>query len=49
VIKGLCNGKQRDEQDWEALFAQADSRFRIKASHHSELSRLGIVDVEWRP
>ncbi|KAF2118391.1 O-methyltransferase-domain-containing protein [Lophiotrema nucula] len=49
LIKGLCNGKERDEQDWRALFAAVDSRFVVRALYQSDLSKLGIVDVEWCP
>jgi hypothetical protein len=47
LIRGLCNGKERDEQDWHDLFSNADARFKIRAIHHTPLSQLGIVDVEW--
>ncbi|KAF2738874.1 S-adenosyl-L-methionine-dependent methyltransferase [Polyplosphaeria fusca] len=49
MIRGLCNGKERDEQDWEALFARVDARFQIRNFYQSHLSKLGIVDVEWCP
>ncbi|ORY14243.1 O-methyltransferase-domain-containing protein [Clohesyomyces aquaticus] len=49
LIRGLCNGKERDEQDWYDLLSGVDVRFKVRAIHQSPLSQLGIVDVEWCP
>ena len=46
-MKSLCNGKEREAQDWKSLIAASDSRFHIRALSQVPTSKLGIIDVEW--
>ncbi|KAH7377928.1 O-methyltransferase-domain-containing protein [Phaeosphaeria sp. MPI-PUGE-AT-0046c] len=48
-MRSLCNGKEREAQDWKNLVAQADSRFHIRAISQLPSCKLGIIDIEWRP
>lgn len=46
-MRSICNGKEREIQDWEKLLVDADSRFHIRAISQTSTSKLGIIDVEW--
>jgi hypothetical protein len=48
VMKELCNAKERNIGDWEALLKQADERFEIVEVKRLEGSQLQIMDVEWK-
>lgn len=45
----LCNARERDRDDWEALFNNADSRFRFESAYVPEGSSLGIIEASWEP
>jgi hypothetical protein len=47
VVRALTNGKEREENDWKALFAEADSRFRVLSIGKPPFSSLGIIVVQW--
>ena len=44
----LCNARERDRDDWEALFRSADERFRFVSAFIPENSSLGIIDAIWK-
>lgn len=46
-MRALTNGKERGARDWEALFASADSRFRVEKIETPPMSSLGIIEVGW--
>lgn len=43
----LCNARERDRDDWEVLFKEADSRFRFGSAFVPEGSSLGIIEARW--
>lgn len=43
----LCNGRERDADDWKLLFAEIDSRLRLINAFVPEGSSLGIVEAVW--
>ncbi|KAL6704153.1 hypothetical protein ACN47E_008713 [Coniothyrium glycines] len=44
----IGNAKERDLKEWQALFAQADSRFVFNGVTQPEGSRLAILEAVWR-
>ncbi|KAF2258862.1 sterigmatocystin 8-O-methyltransferase precursor [Lojkania enalia] len=46
-MKSICNGKEREAQDWQALVTEAASRYKIRAITQIPISKLGIIDIEW--
>ena len=46
-MRALCNGKEREVNDWHGLLLEADPRFRIRSAKSLPGLDLGIVDVEW--
>ncbi|KAH8726602.1 O-methyltransferase-domain-containing protein [Phaeosphaeriaceae sp. PMI808] len=46
-MKSLCNGKEREVQDWEKLVSETDPRFYIRSILQDPFSKLGIIDLEW--
>lgn len=47
-MRALCNGKEREVNDWHNLLREADPRFRIRQAKPLPGSDLGIIDVEWK-
>jgi hypothetical protein len=47
AVRAMTNGKEREANDWKALFAEADSRFRVLSIEKPPMSSLGIVVVQW--
>ncbi|KAI1860016.1 uncharacterized protein JN550_011700 [Neoarthrinium moseri] len=48
ILMHLCaNAKERSRDDWVALFALADQRFRIKSITTPPHSALSIIEVTW--
>jgi hypothetical protein len=47
AVRALTNGKEREANDWKALFAEADSRFRVLSIKKPPISSLGIIVVQW--
>jgi hypothetical protein len=45
----LHNGKERDANDWAALFEACDSRFHFEGIIRPPGSRLGIIQAIWKP
>lgn len=43
----LCNGRERDADDWKAIFQEADPRFEFVGAWIPEGSSLGIVEATW--
>jgi hypothetical protein len=43
----IGNAKERDLEEWKALFAQADPRFTFKGLKQPEGSRLAILETVW--
>ncbi len=43
----LSNARERDRDDWEALFEAADDRFQFISAYVPEGSSLGIIEVTW--
>ncbi|KAK7182251.1 hypothetical protein DPSP01_006969 [Paraphaeosphaeria sporulosa] len=47
AVRALTNGKEREANDWKALFAEADSRFQILSIEKPPVSSLGIIVAQW--
>lgn len=45
----LTNSKEREQEDWKALFEEADPRFKWRGAQLPEGSRLWIIDTVWEP
>ena len=43
----IGNAKERDLEEWKALFAEADARFTFKTVHQPPGSRLAIIETAW--
>ena len=44
----LCNARERDRDDWEMLFKQADDRFHFVSAAVPEGSSLAIIEAKLR-
>ncbi|KAL8868324.1 MAG: hypothetical protein Q9174_005065 [Haloplaca sp. 1 TL-2023] len=44
----LCNGKERDKDEWVDLFKLADQRFEVVRVLRPKGSRLSLIEAEWR-
>ncbi len=49
MMMSLMNGKERELEQWKALFEQADPRFKWGGGSKPEGSRLWIYSVTWEP
>jgi hypothetical protein len=49
MMMSLMNGKERELDQWKALFEQADSRFKWSSGNKPNGSRLWIYVVTWEP
>jgi hypothetical protein len=49
IIMSLINGKERELDQWKALFEQADPRFKWNGGSKPDGSRLWIYIVTWEP
>lgn len=47
AVRALTNGKEREANDWKALFAEADSRFQVLSIEKPPVSSLGIIVAQW--
>jgi len=45
----LLNAKERDVDDWAALFAMADPRFKFLGAKQPKGSRMSIMEAVWDP
>ena len=43
----MSGSMEREEADWKALFAEADSRFQVVSIEKPPMSSLGIIVVNW--
>lgn len=43
------NAREREVDDWEALFKEADPRFKFLGARLPPKSRLWIIEAEWNP
>ena len=41
------NGRERDKDDWEALFKKADPRYNFLGATLPPRSRLWLIEAEW--
>ena len=48
LMLSICNGRERDREDWEQVFKAADTRFKILDVYTPKPSALGIIDVLWK-
>lgn len=44
---GVFNGKERNSEDWELLFLEADKRFEFLGVKDSEGSAFSFVEARW--
>ena len=44
----LCNARERDSDEWEMLFKQADDRFQFVNASMPEGSSLAIIVAKWQ-
>jgi hypothetical protein len=49
MMMSLMNGKERELEQWKALFEQVDSRFKWDGRSKPDGSRLWIIKVSWEP
>jgi hypothetical protein len=49
MMLSLMNGKERELDQWKALFEQADPRFKWNGGSKPDGSRLWIYSVTWQP
>jgi hypothetical protein len=49
MMMSLMNGKERELEQWKALFEQADSRFKWHGGNKPDGSRLWIIKASWEP
>ena len=48
LMLSLCNANERDRDDWEALFKEADDRFHLISVHVFKGSSLGVIEARWQ-
>ena len=49
MMMSLMNGKERELDQWKALFEQADPRFKWQGGSKPDGSRLWIIKASWEP
>lgn len=49
MMLSLMNGKERELEEWKALFEQADPRYKWGGGIRPDGSRLWIYTVIWEP
>jgi hypothetical protein len=49
AMRALQNGREREAQDWRALFQKADTRFEVRGMKTWKESDLGVIELIWRP
>ena len=47
IMMSLFNSREREKKDWEALFAEADSRFQDVKVWQPAGSQLGLIEATW--
>ena len=48
VMKSFSNAKERDAEEWAALFAKADARFVFLGIRVPPGSKCAIIEAEWQ-
>ena len=48
-MKTFFNAKERDAEEWAALFAKADPRFAYLGTRVPRGSKCAIIEAEWQP
>jgi hypothetical protein len=48
-MKCFTNAKERDFEEWAALFAVADTRFKFLGVRTPPGSKASFIEAEWRP
>ncbi|XWX02157.1 hypothetical protein V2A60_010190 [Cordyceps javanica] len=49
IMLTLLNAQERDENDFKALFAAADARFRFQGATRAQGCRMSVVEAVWDP
>lgn len=49
MMMTIANSKEREMDEWAALFKEADPRFKFKGGSKPEGSLLWIVEAIWEP
>jgi hypothetical protein len=49
MMMSLMNGKERELEEWKALFEQADPRYKWAGAIRPDGSRLWIYTATWEP
>lgn len=49
MMMSLMNGKEREREEWKALFEEADPRYKWGGAMRPDGSRLWIYTVTWEP
>lgn len=44
----IGNARERDVDEWETIFRQADERFIFKGARQPQGSALSILELEWK-
>lgn len=48
-MKAFANAKEREEDEWKALFVQADVRFQFQPVIQPPGSAYAIIEAVWNP
>ena len=48
-MKSLANAKERDAEEWKALFEAADARFKFQPIIKPPGMRMAIMEAIWDP
>ena len=47
IMKELNNGKERDAEEWAALFQVADPGFKFRRIKYPEGAKLAVIEAVW--
>lgn len=47
LMLSICNGRERDHDDWAWLFKEADIRFKFVKAYKPQGSALGLIEAVW--
>ena len=45
----LLNSRERDEEEWKALFKQVDRRFQFEGCKVPTEAGMALIEVRWDP
>ena len=48
IMLALHNSREREKEEWIALFEEADSRFRFESSKVMEGNVAAVLTFEWK-